>query len=290
MSKKDDDQATRVDLGEDLIASARVTPQAKPVLAKASVDPWSDQMESAKILASEGLLEEAKRVLRKILIANPGYAAARKKLEELQDAELKQLISESEQPRHRFQVRPFDEEDSSLSSKDPREVEMQMDQDLELGLYAFSPETGETPEDLWFGSIESLREFLQQIERDRPDASAQDDLDLGIGFLEMGLPVVAGYFFSRAAQDDQKEVSAKALLANALIQAGRPLEAANELDSLLRNPEIEIDHKVELSYWMGRAQEALKRKKSALSWYDAVLRLDPVYRDCADRKASLEKK
>ncbi len=288
MSKKDDTRSTQVDLGDDLIASARITLKAKKAKADASADSQKDQLESARILAGEGLFEEAKRVLRKILISDPRYTPARKKLEELQEDELKKLLAEGEEQKHRYRVKKV-EEDQPFEG-DPRVVEEQLDQELGLGLDWSTPDLGETLDDVWFGSPESLREFVQKLDREVSGNSARDLLDLGIGFLEMDLPKIAAHLFTQSSKDAEWEHAARALHADALLRAGNALEAAQHLDLALRNPEIPNEQKIELSYWMGRSQEALGRVKSAIRWYESVLLADSQYRDCLSRKTDLQKK
>src|SRR4051812_7771187 len=87
---------TSVDLGEDLLESTNTQSpiQTKPEILDHQIE---DQYESARILANEGLVEEAKKVLRRIILLDPAHVAARKKLQEIQSQEMKNIFQETEE-------------------------------------------------------------------------------------------------------------------------------------------------------------------------------------------------
>src|SRR5437899_2675476 len=63
-----------------------------------------DEYASAKILLGEGLLEEAKKVLRRILVRDAQYTPAILALREIHESELKQIFGDGPQPRRRRYV------------------------------------------------------------------------------------------------------------------------------------------------------------------------------------------
>src|SRR5690242_4524033 len=93
--KSEQTESTSFDMGTDLIESTAtwVEPDQVPEAQKPARDQKADALEKAAILVSEGLLDEAKKTLRSLIIAQPDSVAARKKLSEIQEAELKKILS-----------------------------------------------------------------------------------------------------------------------------------------------------------------------------------------------------
>src|SRR4051812_49290327 len=91
--------SSSVDLGDDLIANTADIPnyetltgiEIRPQRSKESEAPLNseekikDQLQSVQILVSEGLFDEAKRILRQILVLSANHVEARKRLTEIQD-------------------------------------------------------------------------------------------------------------------------------------------------------------------------------------------------------------
>ncbi|NBU22245.1 hypothetical protein EBS43_12670, partial [bacterium] len=116
--------------------------------------------------------------------------------------------------------------------------------------------------------------------------------DLGVGFLEMELSMIAIRLFSGAqkrlegwedSQSQELNLSATSLLALALLQEGKPYEAYSEIQPLLHDLDIPLDRKVELYYLVGRAFESLRKFQMAQEFYSQVIKIDPKYRDTSDR-------
>ncbi len=286
--------ATRVDLGDDLLEKTAVIPgirkhSEKNALApamKPAVNPAelqggvADLFQSAKILVSEGLTEEAKRVLRQILIADAGNANARKLLDQIHEIELKQIFSEEEIHR------PFRRKsDPVLVEYDSEWVIRQLDEDLKLGM--------RVPMDqlTLFQDPELMNSFISKLEKDLSTASIQDWIDLGIAFLEMELYSIAVRLFMGASRHLDQSISSgseiclsiNGLLALSLILADRPLEAVSRIQPLLRDAEIKLENKIELFYLMGRTYECMNKRDLAFQYYKQVLKTDPHYRDTEQR-------
>ena len=69
-SKNKETEGTRLDLGDDLLEKTSVT--GMPAMPSAAMDA-EDSFASAEILLGEGLVEEAKKILRKILRVEPDH-------------------------------------------------------------------------------------------------------------------------------------------------------------------------------------------------------------------------
>src|SRR5687768_1065666 len=99
--------STQVDLGDDLVETRTVLrpDQRSPsesVPASANSEESSapespdELILNAKILMSEGLFEDAKKTLRRVMRMEPGNLAARDRLEEIQKIEIKKMLGGEE--------------------------------------------------------------------------------------------------------------------------------------------------------------------------------------------------
>ena len=290
---------TAVDLGDDLLQErtrvlgedARVESEESVARARTSdplsaipsgplsADQISDLLQSAKILQSEGFTEDAKRVLRKIILADPSQVNARKKLEEIHELELTQIFQETE-ARRTFE---WDETDA-LPKFDSDSVMRSLDRDLELGIFG----DGETVESLAlekrvFGGADQMEKFAKDLENSLGASTPRDRLDLGVAFFEMELFELAARQFQAAAHDPALKASATTMQATSMIQMGRSFEAMLLLEPLIGETNIPREEKIEYMYLMGRASERLRKTEAALHWYKLVRDVDPYYRDTEDR-------
>lgn len=268
---------TRVDLGDDLLDKTRVgVPKHQRSNQSDSVpktrEQIDDQYESAKILVSEGLLDEAKKILHRVLLADPHHVAAHNKLEELRALELKILFSDA-RPRRRH--RPAETEDVDLASIDSEEVIRKLDEDLGLGIIGSHMSLFQDPA--------SMAKFSASIDRDLADLTPRDRMDVGVAFYEMGLFDLACRQFELAARDSDSHAQATVLLAQTLVDADKPFEATLKLEPILEDAELTAEQKLDSMYLMARAYEQMNRTEQALQWYAQVSRVDSNYRDIPDR-------
>ncbi len=241
-------------------------------------DEITDRMESVRILLNESLLDEAKRILRQIILAQPSHVAARKKLQEVHELELKSIFGESRRPKRATQREPVP------SRAESEDVMRSLDRDLELGVFA-DGDAGEAAaiEVSLFGSRQAMNEFAEKLESDLRSCGARDRMDIGIAFLEMGLFELAARQFRASNREPRFASASTALLSFALIQSGRPFEATLGLEPFLSDPEAPRHEKLEFMYLMGRAHERLRKPEKARLFFEAVREVDPHYRDVDDR-------
>jgi tetratricopeptide (TPR) repeat protein len=305
--------STQVDLGDDLLdAKTRVlelelgTNGTSPSLfsspAKAeparALEPAQipEQFQGASILLREGMLEEAKRVLRKILLVDERHAPSRKLLEEIHERELKQMFAigagAEEPPSRQRRARGGRDPHAAAGDEDPDLVLDALDRELGLGL---AKSALEPP------PLTLFREFEAENPVSVPDIQPRDRIDLGIAFMEMGFVQLAVRQFEFACKaimlagevgegSEDKLLAATGLLARAQLEAGHPFEATLNIEPLLRDTDVPHGKKLELLYLMGRAFEELRLTDQASRWYAQVSRLDPEYRDVRARVQILREK
>ena len=295
MSKKNppdsNSEGTRVDLGDDLLESTQFVNRSVEKQGKASeVSDLADQMQSARILLSEGILEEAKRVLRKILISFNGNLEARQLLEQIQEIEIRQIRDGSDLQRRRLGRR--EPETSIEVSADV--VLKDLDRDLNLGILEQEQAQGVGALSL-FEDRRALDEFGKKLDSEMVSSSVSDRVDLGIAFLEMGLYDLAIRIFDAVMQRlilEPEEtayqlISVTGLLSYTYILAGRAFDATMLMQPILAESEVQPVDKLDLIYLMARAYEVLGQTAAAQDWYMQTQQIDPHYRDVQDRLRDL---
>ncbi|MCC7440059.1 MAG: hypothetical protein IT285_00410 [Bdellovibrionales bacterium] len=289
-----------MDLGEDLLSERTALLRAEREAASAEpgssapppFDP-SDAIESAQILVREGLLEEAKKTIRRVMLHNPGNLTAKALLAEIHDQELQQIFSEH-QPGGRLQRRRSRVHDP-LAGVDPALVLRNLDTDLRLGLAEeFQAQEAVSARGL-FPDLAALERFSQKLELDLKELAPRDRMDVGIAFMEMGIPEVAVRQFEAVIElcrrgsepDTANELVAVSLMAGAYLGSGRPYEAMQTVERYLSDTDVPEVEKIHLMYLMGRALEAASRGAEAVDWFARVTELEPGYRDAAQRQRDL---
>lgn len=287
-------EGTRIDLGDDLLERTAILPmpvapepppaaEPEPVVEEriplpSTPEEIDDQLQTARILIGENLVEEAKKVLRRILIADSSNFPARKMLDEVHELELKQIFGE-ESPQLRY-LKGAPREAPAVA--DAERVMRTLDTDLGLGVFQDAG-TSAPAELSLFSDKKTLEAFGRTVDGILAGSSPADHVDLGIAFFEMGLYDLAASRFRSAARDPDHQASGRTLEALALIAGGRPFEAVMVLEPLIGDAEVPRDAKLDAFYLMGRAYELLGKPTVALEWYEQVRATHPSYRDLVDR-------
>ncbi len=268
-------EGTVVDLGDDLLEKTavltHVVPSPQGVVGAASSPSIDDDLQSAHILLSEGLTEEAKKVLRRIVMAQPDHVLAQEKLAEIAELELSHLLS-AEGRRSRSQG-------PAPEALDVEAILVALDRDFNLGGVAALSLFQDAKEQ------KGWAKFSIDLGQRHSELTAQDRIDWGVAFLEMGLLELSIEQFKAAGRES---LPAQALLAYSLILAERAFDAAMVLEPIVGDSDVSGEEKIHFFYLMARAQEALGEPGLAQGWYEQVLETDRSYRDCAERIKKLD--
>ena len=189
------------------------------------------ELQSAKILFQEGLLDEAKKKLYQILIAAPNYTPAHDLLKLIQDGEVKGLLSQSV-PNQRAK---------KIKVEDTDGIIQKLNADLGLGLDVrdFDPER-----ENWITGV---------------DLSSREHYDLGVAFFEMGCYRDAVRELKTSERKIRVEqtflgelgVAVVALYSESLVKLERGFEAKSYLEPILSEPDLNQEEKNVLFYVMG---------------------------------------
>jgi tetratricopeptide (TPR) repeat protein len=304
-SASDSNELTRIDLGDDLLEkTALIVPQEEEKKAPEFLPQEShseshatsprepetvvDLLHSARILVTEGLFEDAKKILHRILIQDSSNALARQQLEEIHATELKQIFGDTETRKPYARRIRLD-----VSKIDSDAMMRQLDKDLNLGVFSPEPPPAIGNELSLLEDPALVSAFCENLERDLSKASVQDWIDLGIGFLEMDLVQIAARLFAGACrkldlefteqslsqENEEARLSATFLLSFSLIIVGRPYEAISKIQPLLTEIHLKTEQKTELFYLMGRTYESMRKWGLATEFYEQVIEVDAQYRD-----------
>jgi len=304
-------EQTKIDLGEDLLEHTVVLPgfseDSKETKKEEDEEPkdLDDLFRSAEILVSEGFSDEAKKILREILRVEPNNVSARSKLDEIHETELAQILKGgAPSPQARYaQVSAQPEED--FSQVNTEEVMRRLDWDLKLGIFpdqvVGQKRESETEEETLaeralFSSPEEIEEYGEKLEKQLVKLSAQDRLDIGIAFFEMGLFDLAVRQFRAVrrlctGETDQERLlflSSSVLLASSQLSAGKAFEAVLTLESIIGDAGYSTEEKIHFFYLMGVASEDLGHSDQAIQWYRQTEQIDPGYRDVQRRLKGLK--
>jgi tetratricopeptide (TPR) repeat protein len=217
------------------------------------------ELQSAKILFQEGLLDEAKKKLYQILIAFPNYPSAVELLARIRDGEMKGLLRQTVPTAH----------GKKLKTEDPERIIEKLNSDLGL--------------DLQMEGFDPAREnWVSQT-----DLSSRGHYDLGVAFFEMGCyrdAVRELKFSERKIRMEQTflgelGVAVVALYSESLVKLDRGFEAKSYLEPILAEPDLNQEEKNVLFYVMGIAEASLGKIPEAKGWLQKVYDLNPDFRD-----------
>ncbi len=283
---------TKVDLGDDLLLEKEAEDKSKQIDTHVAGElrlgeSIDEDFRTAEILITEGLPEEAKRILHNILIADPTHMPARKCLHEIHEEELKELFS--------------DEASSGVASRRMVVNRNVLDKRLERiseSTRAFDDELSgilnewDTSKEPWmFGDQKKILEWAKYLDKELGDLSSKDRIDIGIAFFEMDLLEIAARQFETAGKKDLNvRFEAGFLLANTWIQLKRGYEAIKVLEPLIRDEDLQKDKRPDFLYLLGRSRELIEKNQEALGYYMEVEKLNSNYRDTRNRIKELKRK
>ncbi|MBS1959654.1 MAG: hypothetical protein JST80_09305 [Bdellovibrionales bacterium] len=215
-----------------------------------------DEVESARILLREGLIEEAKKTLYRVLTQKPRYADAIKLLKQIDELEMHALFQPS---RRAVQRHP--------KFEDPDPIIAKLERDLNL-----EPEAAAGHDERWV-TPQALK--------------TEDRVDLAVAFFEMGCYADALRELIRIEKKIRIEntflgsqgVAVVGMIAQSLVNLDRAYEAKIKLEPVLNEADLNHEDKLTLYYCMGICEQALGHPNLALGWYQKISETDVDFRD-----------
>lgn len=276
-SKNKNFEGTMVDMGEDLIEQTRsgavINSSPKNSASSLADTPFNlqEEVQKGEILYNEKLFDDAKKVLRKVLRHSPRNPTATRILEEIQKQELQDLLG-GEAPRKRLgQTDAVEDQPAAVLERLEKELNVHFDRG----------ELKPVPD--LFESQEAFDRYKRKISAAVEGLPAQNQIDLGIAHLEMGLFETSQKIFEEVVRSDEHKLPGMYLLGLALIFGGKAIEATIKLEPLCRDLSLSEGAKTDFLYLMGLAFERLNDVRKAREFYRRAYTLNPKYRDVLDK-------
>lgn len=248
MAFKPELEGTQVDLGEDLLQQQL------------------DEFEKALSFFRENMLEDAKKIARKLVRQDPHHFKAQDLLEKIQVQEFEHILRS-------------DSIGKKQESEQPEIIISFLERDLHIDLQ--KPAHQLIPD--LFKNYAAYHQYRDAIVRQVQDLDPRFGFDLGVAFLEMGLLHVAQGIFEFLVKKEKWILPASYLLAYTLILNGKSIEATLLVEPIVRDYDVAIEVKIDFLYLMGFAFEKLEDSKKAKDFYKRVFLINPKYRDVAEK-------
>ncbi len=250
--------------------------------ARASVEPeeedevdLSDEIEEADFFVQQGLLDEAREAMQKLLDFYPGHGEVKAKL-----AEIDRKAQPPPPAARASAMAPQASHDVSDASFDiARELAD------ELGASA-----GAAIEEEFQYSVEDVfNQFKKGVEQTVKKEDSATHYDLGIAYKEMGLVDDAMHEFETAlaGNDRRKEVDCLAMIGLCRMAKGEPREAVKAYRRALASDHLSKDAAKAIHYDLATAYEGAADREAALYYFQRVVKADPAFRDVRKQVAAL---
>ena len=253
-------------------------PAARPSVAAAP--DLTDELEEAEFFLQQGLLGAAQDALRNLLASHPGHPVLEARL-----AEIEQRAGRGA-PAKTAPTVPAPSETAPLASSGPDEsFDIARELADELGGDAAPPEE----EEFQYSVEDVFAQFKKGVEQVvRPEDSATH-YDLGIAYKEMALLDDAVHEFEVALQgaDKRRAIDCLSMIGLCRMAKGDHREAIRAFRRALASDALTKEAARAVQYELGAAHEAAGEAEVGLWFLQRVAKLDPAFRDVADRIRAL---
>ncbi len=264
---------TKIDLGEDLLEQTKLgilQNNHNPQDNRSTID---EELANAEILINERIYDEAKKIYRKIIRKDPTNLKVKTLLQNIQDIEIQELLNTDNRAANRIVP-------ASITREKPTE-ELISDLEKDLRINLSRGECQIVPDLFPDEATESsyISNLIKSIELGTP----QDQIDIGVAQLEMGLHGAAKAVFEELIKNKDYATTGMYLLGHALINAGEYVEATIRLEPLVRDLTMPEDKKADFLYLMGIAFEQLNEVIKSKEFFRRVYAINPRYRDVVEK-------
>ncbi len=275
-------EAVTIEL-DPLQDSETVTPQLEPSPAPVKLDgsqTVAEELQEAQFYLKQGMLQEARDSLQRILRQDPEHPVAKQHLAEIERGA--DRPKREERPRAAGKKRPVFRVVEAKASQ-----EEYVDFAGELSEALSADEEASLPPDLE-PEVKQMLHELQRGIRDQLDAADYEThYDLAIAFKDLGLYDRAIGELRLAANDAAYRVRCASLLGLCYLVKGEPERAVEELLKGVAATEAGTEERWGILYDLATAYEALGNGKKALETLLAIQSEMPKFRDIRVRVRDL---
>ncbi len=255
----------------------------------------------AEFYLQQGLVEEAKRIYRRILTLNPDNEEIKKRLSELMD-EGKDLPLAVEEDiialNESVPVQTVEEEPVFQKAAKERETEEKIEEyfDLTKELSKILEEEPLSEEKVIENGLETVsldvifKEFQKGIKEQFGDEDYETHYNLGIAYKEMGLLNEAIEEFKLSINGNERFFDSASMLALCLREKGMYHEAIEQLEEAIKDPRFVEKDYIGLKYDLGQLYEDVGEIEKALTVFNEVQNIDANFQNIAKKISDLNKK
>ncbi len=230
-------------------------------------------LEEAEFFASRGLFDDARTILTEQLALHPRNMLLHERLAELdaQEQAAREGSGEREPPRAAPTLdRSFD----IAASLDAIE---NLDTTGAMATASFDEASKQIDVEEVFAA------FKEGVAKQVSVDDAQSHYDLGVAYKEMGLLDDAIREFEVAARDEKRDCVCRSMVGMIQMERGKVPEAIEAFQKGLAAPIKTAEQEMVLCFDVGLGYESMNRTKDALAYFQRVAKVDPNYREVADR-------
>ena len=275
-------EAAAIEL-DPLQGSETVTPQLEPSPAPGGLDgsqTVAEKLQEAQFYLEQGMLQEARDSLQRILRQDPAHPVAKQHLADIERG--------ADRPKREERPRAAGKRRSVfrvVEAKAPQEEYVDFAGELSEALS--EDEEASLPPDLE-PEVKQMLHELQRGIRDQLDvADYETHYDLAIAFKDLGLYDRAIGELRLAANDAAYRVRCASLLGLCYLVKGEPERAVEELLKGVAATEAGTEERWGILYDLATAYEALENGKKALETLLAIQSEMPKFRDIRVRVRDL---
>lgn len=289
-------------VAEDVASSQTIEVTEEPLATVELSD--EEAIAEAEFYLQQGLVEEARRIYRRILTMNPGNREIEKRLLELMDEEGAPLsgVGEEKVVAPPESPKVIEEEPISAIPETPvpavpekeKKPEEYFDLTKELSKILeeeSSPEEKGAAESFETLSLDSIfKEFQKGVKEQFGDEDYETHYNLGIAYKEMGLINEAIEEFQLSVKGNGRFFDSASMLAFCFREKGMHREAIEQLEKALQDPRFTEKDYIGLKYDLGQLYEDIGDIGRALTIFTEVQKVDADFRDIAKKVSDLKKK
>jgi tetratricopeptide (TPR) repeat protein len=223
------------------------------------------ELEEAEFYLQQGLLDDAERVCRALLVARPDCDPARRKLDEIGQRR-RQAPATAEREEEFFDLAAEILDEGMLRATEGMPGLQEADRFRIDGIFS---------------------EFKKGIESQIDVEDTETHYNLGIAYKEMGLLDDAVAEFDRALNNPSRVIDCLTLKGICLAEKGSFEQAEQAFRAGLAHPGVSSDERLSLNYEMGLLFEAWSRPRQALECFQQVADADLFFRNVGDKVREL---
>jgi len=268
----------------DLMEEPVLKEEKKPVPA-VEEDGIQDLFDEVEFYIQQGIAEEARKILREILLKRPDDQKAKKRLKELE------LLEMPVQEKESAVFEPVMDATTAAGTGESEHFDLARELEDELAEEAESGELDQTimaqvPSQV--SAEDVLAQFKDKLGSIVSKEDAETHFNLGIAYKEMGLMDESIAEFELSSTSPQKVIDSQNMLGLCYREKGNLQLSVESFKKALNAPDITNDITKSVLYELSKTYEDMGKMKLAQEILAKVVSMDETFRDAGDRLNALK--